>query len=68
MCMSRPKPPKVAETLPPPMVTPVTEDEAVLRERNRERRRAAGREGRQSTLLAGGSMAPTGQQKTLLGG
>lgn len=67
MCMSRPKPPKVAETLPPPIVSPVTEDEAVLRERNRERRRSASREGRQSTLLTGGAMAPTGQAKTALG-
>lgn len=67
MCISRPKPPKVAETLPPPIVNPVTEDEAVIRERNRERRRSAAREGRQSTLLTGGASAPTGQAKTLLG-
>lgn len=63
------KKPKVQ---PPPrpvqMSTTVTEDEAVLRESQRERRRAANRQGRMSTIMAGDTGAPpTGQNKTLLG-
>lgn len=66
------KKPKVAPPSPPPqMATPVTEDEAVMRESQRERRRAASRYGRSATIMAGqmqgGGMPPTGQQKTLLG-
>lgn len=70
--MCRPRMPKVEPAPPPPqMTTPVTEDEAVLRESQRERRRAASRYGRQATIMAGqmqgGGMPPTGQTKTLLG-
>lgn len=65
MCGSRPKPAPMPA--PPPPVTPVTVDEEVQRGRDRERRRAAGREGRQSTLLTGGAGSPTTQTKTLLG-
>lgn len=65
------KKPKAAPTPPPPqMTTAVTEDEAVLRESQRERQRAAGRSGRQSTILTSmgqAGMAPTTQSKTLLG-
>lgn len=71
MCRA-PKMPKVEAASPPPqMSTPVTEDEAVLRESQRERRRAASRYGRQATIMAGqmqgGGQPPTGQTKTLLG-
>ena len=45
-------PPRCLRRRPP--VTPVTVDGEVQRGRDRERRRAAGREGRQSTLLTGG--------------
>jgi hypothetical protein len=66
MCIA--KKPKVQKApAPPPMQTTVTTDEAVLREASRERRRAASRAGRQSTILAGDAPAPTGQAKTLLG-
>ena len=70
--MCNPKAPKVEPAPPPPqMTTPVTEDEAVLRETQRERRRAASRYGRQATIMAGamqgGGMPPTGQNKSLLG-
>jgi hypothetical protein len=68
--MCSPKRPKMEPLpIPPPPTTTVTEDEAVLREGQRERRRAASRQGRQSTILAGGdgAMAPTGQAKKLLG-
>jgi hypothetical protein len=69
--MCKPKAPKMAPMpIPPPAQSTVTEDEAVLRESQRERRRAASRSGRGSTILAGGGeagMPPTGQTKTLLG-
>lgn len=66
MCgSSRPRPAPMPT--PPPPTTPVTVDEEVQRGRDRERRRAAGREGRQSTLVTGGAPAPTMQAKTLLG-
>jgi hypothetical protein len=70
--MCSPKRPKMEPLpIPPPPTTTVTEDEAVLREGQRERRRAASRKGRGSTILAGGDidggMAPTGQAKQLLG-
>lgn len=70
--MCSPSRPKTQPTPPPPQATtPVTEDEAVLRESQRERRRAASRYGRQSTIMAGamqgGGMSPTGQTKSLLG-
>lgn len=67
--MCRTPKPKV-QPIPPPMqpVSPVTEDEAVLRESQRERRRAASRSGRQSTVMAGNSaQPPTAQNKTILG-
>lgn len=66
MCTA--KKPKVQKAPPPPQTqTTVTTDEAVMRESDRERRRAALRSGRQSTILAGDVAAPTGQQKTMLG-
>jgi hypothetical protein len=69
--MCKPKTPKLAPMpIPPPPQSTVTEDEAVLRESQRERRRAASRSGRGSTILAGNStegMPPTGQNKVLLG-
>jgi len=65
------KRPKAAPTPPPPQMTSaVTEDEAVLRESQRERQRAAGRSGRQSTILTSmgqAGMAPTTITKTALG-
>jgi len=50
----------------------VTEDQAAMDERQRERRRAGTRQGRQSTILAGGARddraaVPTTQSKTVLG-
>jgi hypothetical protein len=66
--MCKPKAPKAAPMPPPPQATtPVTEDEAVMRESQRDRRRAASRYGRQATIMAGAAQAPTGQTKTLLG-
>lgn len=66
MCIA--KKPKVQKAPPPPqMQTTVTSDEAVMREQGRERRRAATRYGRQSTILAGDVTPPTGQAKTMLG-
>lgn len=69
MCMaSKPKlPPPSA---PPPMVVPETVDEEVQRSRDRNRRRAAAAQGRESTVLTPFNAAPaspTGQAKTLLG-
>jgi hypothetical protein len=55
---------------PPPPITPVTEDQVATTERQRENRRAAGRSGRTSTILAGSNGAiagPTTQAKTVLG-
>jgi hypothetical protein len=62
--------PKVERTAPPPMYIPEAQSEQTNAARNRERRRAAGAYGRESTILGGspiGSVAPTTQQKTLLG-
>jgi hypothetical protein len=42
-------------------------DQASLDANSRERRRAASRAGRQSTILAGAGMPPTSGAKTLLG-
>lgn len=49
------------------MMIPETTDEQVTRRRNRERARAAGAYGRQSTILGGNVGGPTSQAKTLLG-
>ncbi len=72
MCnVSRPKVTPMPS--PPPPATPVTEDTAAIEARARERRRAGAREGKQSTILAGGmnagagAGAPTTQAKTVLG-
>lgn len=59
--------PKVQRSSPPPMQIPETTDENVIRRRNRERARAAGQFGRQSTILGGNVGGPTSQAKTLLG-
>jgi hypothetical protein len=65
--------PKVQQMpAPPPPPTVVTEDQAALDERARERARAGQRRGRRSTILAGATsgdtLAPTTQTKTVLGG
>lgn len=65
MCTSRPKPPPVVNPPPPPQAVQV--DQQIIDARDRERRRAAGRTGRQSTILAGAVAPATGQAKTLLG-
>lgn len=49
------------------MILPETTSDEVVKRRNRERARAAGQFGRQSTILNGGVGGPTGQAKTLLG-
>lgn len=68
MCMaSKPKlPPPSA---PPPMIVPETVDEEVQRSKDRNRRRAAAAQGRESTVLTplAAPASPTGQSKTLLG-
>lgn len=65
--MCRASTPKVEKSAPPPMMIPETTDEQVTRRRNRERARAAGAYGRQSTILGGNVGGPTSQAKTLLG-
>lgn len=67
MCASKPKVQKTPD--PPPPITPVTEDQVAVDERSRERRRAAQRSGRTSTILAGaaGDQAPVTTGKTVLG-
>lgn len=69
MCSaSKPKVEKAPD--PPPPITPVTEDQVATTERQRENRRAAGRSGRTSTILAGANATgagPTTQSKTVLG-
>lgn len=71
MCMSTSKPKVQQMPTPPPPPSPVTEDQADLDARQRERRRAAGRSGRRSTILAGamaaGEQQPTTQGKSVLG-
>lgn len=70
MCLSTSKPKVQEMPIPPPPPSPVQEDQAALDARALERRRAAGRSGRRSTILAGadpGGMAPTTQSKTILG-
>lgn len=67
MSLSKPSAPKQRPYIPPPPTLPETIDEASLIERDRERRRAATRSGRQSTIVAG-NVAPTSQTKTILGG
>lgn len=67
MCMSRPRPPKVERTAPPPMHVPEATDDAVSARRNRERARARSAYGRQSTILGGAVGGPTSQAKSLLG-
>lgn len=64
MCTSKPKPPPPVNPPPPPQSAEV--DKQVLDARDRERRRAQNRNGRQSTMLAG-DVTPTAQSKTLLG-
>lgn len=61
---SRPKPPPPVNPPPPPQSAQV--DQQVIDARDRERRRASSRSGRQSTMLAGDA-TPTGQSKTMLG-
>lgn len=71
MCLSTPKPKVQEMPIPPPPPSPVVEDQAALDARQLERRRAAGRTGRRSTILAGadiGGGQPTTQSKTVLGG
>lgn len=71
MCsVSRPKVQPAPLAPPPP--SPITEDEAAMDGRQRERRRASLRQGRQSTILAGGARddrtaQPTTQTRTVLG-
>ncbi len=70
MCLSTSKPKVQEMPIPPPAPSPVTEDQAALDARQLERRRAAGRSGRRSTILAGADLnagAPTTQSKTILG-
>lgn len=67
MSLSKPSAPKQRPYIPPPPTLPETIDEASLIERDRERRRAATRSGRQSTIVAG-NVTPTSQSKTILGG
>jgi len=65
MCTSKPKPPPAVNPPPPPQAPQV--DQQIIDARDRERRRAAGRGGRASTMLAGSVAPATGQSKTLLG-
>lgn len=70
MCLSASKPKVQEMPIPPPAPSPVTEDQAALDARALERRRAASRSGRRSTILAGaleGAGGPTTQGKTVLG-
>lgn len=67
MSLSKPSAQKQRPYIPPPPILPETIDEASLIERDRERRRAATRGGRQSTIVAG-NVTPTSQSKTILGG
>lgn len=65
--MCKAKTPKVEKSAPPPMYIPEQQSEEVQRKRTRERARAATQSGRESTVLGGPIVAPTGQAKTLLG-
>lgn len=66
MCSA--KPPKVTPVASAPVVAPVSIDETVVEERDRERRRNRARAGRQSTILAGDTgQPPTAPAKTALG-
>lgn len=65
--MCRASKPKVERSAPPPMVVPEQQNEQVIVERDRQRRRARSQFGRESTVLAGPAAVPTSQQKTLLG-
>lgn len=68
MCMG--STPKVQQLpVPPPPPSPVVEAQATIDAKGLERRRAAARSGRQSTILAGNETptAPTSQAKTVLG-
>jgi hypothetical protein len=51
----------------PTVLSPEIIDQASLDTNARERRRAASRAGRQSTILAGAGAPPTSGAKTLLG-
>lgn len=64
MCSSAPKVNPVASQ---PYVGPEVIDDAAVQERDRARQRNRARGGRQSTILAGGSVAPTAPVKTALG-
>lgn len=69
MCMAS-KPRLPPPSPPPPMIVPESVDEEVQRAKQRNRRRAAGAQGRESTVLTpltAGPASPTGQSKTLLG-
>lgn len=66
MSLSKPSAPKQRAYIPPPPTMPETIDESVLIAKDRERRRAVSRGGRQSTIVAG-NVTPTSQSKTLLG-
>jgi hypothetical protein len=56
MCTSKPKVKPVAAA---PVVSPITIDDAAVAERDRERQRQRVRAGRQATILAGNTGAPT---------
>jgi hypothetical protein len=65
MCTSKPKVKPVAAA---PVVSPITIDDAAVAERDRERQRQRVRAGRQATILAGNTGAPTTTSaKTALG-
>ena len=65
MCSA--KKPKVEKSAPPPMYIPEQQSEEVQRKRTTARARAATQFGRESTVLGGPVVAPTGQTKSLLG-
>lgn len=66
MCSSTPKVNPVASQ---PYVGPEVIDEAAVQERDRARRRARSRSGRQSTIITGDTAGvPTMPVKTALGG
>jgi hypothetical protein len=63
------KTPKVQPASPPPSYIPESVNEEVQRVKNRERKRAMAAFGRDATIgaSAGPPIAPTTQQRTLLG-
>lgn len=65
-----PRAPNIQQAAPPPAPAPTMADPAVAQSEQRERRRAASRYGRQSTILTGAQGVqdgPVGGGKTLLG-